>query len=77
MCSSDLVEVIGIGQQDLDAQILGQVALGEALDGSLRTDGHENGSFNGAVRCVEQAGASARVGAFGDDFEGDLGQIRL
>ena len=65
--------MIGVGQQDPDAEILGEVALGEAFDGGLRADRHEDGGFDGPVRGVEQAGAGAGVRAFGDHFEGDLG----
>src|ERR1019366_9183813 len=70
------VEVVGVGQQNGDAQIFGQVALGQAFDCGLRADGHEYRRFDDAVRRMEQSGAGAGVRAFGDDFEGDLGQLR-
>ena len=70
------VEVVGIGQQDGDAKILGQIALGKAFDGGLGADGHEYRRFDGAVRRMEQSGAGTGMRAFGDDFEGDLGQPR-
>ena len=68
------VEMIGVGQQDADAEIFGQVALGEPFDRGLGAHGHEDGGFDGAVGRMQQAGAGARSGALGDDFEGDLPQ---
>jgi hypothetical protein len=38
----------------------------------LGADGHEDRSFDGPVGGVEEAGAGAGGGTFGDDFEGDL-----
>ncbi len=55
----------------------GEVALGEAFDGGLGADGHEDRGFDGAVGGVENAGAGAGVRALGQEFEGDLGQLRL
>ena len=70
-------QVIGIGEQDLDVEILGEVALGQSLDRGLRADGHEDGRLDVAVRGMEQAGAGAGVGTLGKDFEGNLAQVRL
>jgi hypothetical protein len=61
----------------LHAEIFGQVALGESFDRGLRADGHEDRRFDGPVRRVQQSRAGAGVRAFGDDFEGDLGQLDL
>ena len=58
-------QMIGIGQQDLDAEILGEVALGESFDRGLRADRHEYRRFDGAMRGVEQAGARAGLRALG------------
>ena len=44
------IQVIGVGQQDADAEILGQVARAQPLDGGLRAHRHEHGGFDGAVR---------------------------
>jgi len=71
------VKMIRIGQQNADAQVVGEVALGEPFDGGLRAHRHEDRGFNGAMRRVKQARARAGMRAFGDQFEGDLGQIRL
>ena len=67
------VEMVGVGEQDFDAEVVGEVALIETLDGGLGADGHEDRGFDDAVRGVEQAGAGAGGGTFGDDLEGDLG----
>ena len=61
--------MIGVGEDDLGVQLVGQVALGEAFDGGLRADRHEDRRLDGAVGGVEQAGARAGVGAFGLQFE--------
>jgi len=66
------VEVVGVGEHDFDAEVGREVALVETLDGSLRADGHEDRSFDGAMRGVEEAGAGAGGGTLGDDLEGDL-----
>ena len=71
------IKMIGVGQQDLDAEILGQVALAEAFDRSLRPHRHEDRCLDGPVGRVEQPGAGAGVRALGYDLEGDLGQVRL
>ena len=70
-------EVIGVGEDDFGAEVLGEIALREAFDGGLGADGHEDGSFDIAVGGVEDAGAGAGVGAFGDDVEGDLAQASI
>ncbi len=66
------VEVIGVGEQDFDAEIGGEVALVEPFDGGLGADGHEDRGLDGSMRRVQQTGAGAGGGTFGDDFEGDL-----
>ncbi len=68
------VEVIGIAEEDLDVEILGEVALGEALDGGLGADGHEDGRADIAVRGMQYPGAGPGDGALGLDFEGDLAE---
>ena len=69
------VKMIGIRQQNRHAEIVGQVALRESLDGGLGADRHEDRGFDGAVRRMQQACAGAGVRALGDDFKGDLGQL--
>ena len=69
------IEVVGVGEEDGDAKVVGEIALRESFDGGLGADGHEDGGFDGSVRRVEQSGAGASVGAFGLEFEGDLGQV--
>ena len=44
------VEVIGVGQQDADAEVVREVALREAFDRGLRADRHEDRGFDGSVR---------------------------
>src|SRR5579872_3634970 len=66
--------MIGVGQQNLNAQVFGQVALRQPLDRSLRSHGHEHRSFDGSVSGVEQAGARPCAGALGDYFKRDLRQ---
>ena len=61
----------GRHSDDAAAQFLAQVALGEAFDGGLRAHGHEDGRGNVAVIGVEDAGAGAGHGAFGEEFEVD------
>ena len=71
------VEMVGVGEQDPHAQVLRQVALGQALDGGLRAHGHEYGRLDGSMRGMQQARAGAGVRALGHYFEGELGQLRL
>ena len=63
------VEMVGVGEEDLDAEVFGEIALGESFDGGLGADGHEDGSFDFAVGGVEEPGAGTGLGALGDDFE--------
>ena len=58
-------QVIGVGEDDFGVQLVGQIALHDALDGGLRADWHEHGGFDDAVRGVDEAGARAGVGALG------------
>ena len=58
-------QVIGVGQDDLGVEFVGQVALQNAFDGGLRAHRHEDRRFDDAVRGVEQSGARAGVGALG------------
>jgi len=71
------VEVVGVGQEDFDAEIFGEIAVGEAFDSGLRADEHEDRGFDGAVRGVQEAGAGARVRALGDYFEGNGAQVEI
>ena len=68
--------MVGVGQQDRNAEILSQIALGEPFDRGLGTDQHEDRSFDSPVRRMQQSRACTSVGAFGNDFKGDLGQRR-
>src|SRR5581483_107862 len=54
------VKMIGIAEQDLDAESFEHI-LRHAFDGGLRTDRHENGRFNGAVWRVQ--GSTSRGSA--------------
>ena len=57
------IQMIGIGEDDLRVQIAKEIARENPLDGRLCTDRHEDRGFNVAVRCVQNAGASARLRA--------------
>ena len=72
--SGPQVEMIGVGQQDLHAEIFGEVALREPFDRRLCAHRHEDRRLDRAVRRVQQPRAGTRVRTFGDDFEGDLRQ---
>jgi len=68
-------KMVGVGQQDGDVEVFGKVALGQAFNGGLGSDGHENRGLDGAVRGVKQAGTGARPGALCHHFESDLPQV--
>eukprot|EP00456_Euglypha_rotunda_P050579 TRINITY_DN40712_c0_g1_i1.p1 TRINITY_DN40712_c0_g1~~TRINITY_DN40712_c0_g1_i1.p1 ORF type:complete len:123 (-),score=17.50 TRINITY_DN40712_c0_g1_i1:313-681(-) len=63
------VEVVGIRQNDFGVQILFQLRRGQAFDGSLGADGHENGGFDDSVRGMNPSGTGAGDGAFGLQFK--------
>jgi hypothetical protein len=67
-------KMIGVGEQNLDPEVVREITLGQPLDSRLRADGHEDGRFDSSVRRVEKPGASAGVRAFGDNFKGDGAQ---
>src|SRR5438876_7688656 len=67
------VEMIGIAEDDPGIQLVGQIALGESLDGALCSDRHEYGRFDIAMRCMQHPRAGAGNWAFGVDIEGDPG----
>src|SRR5690242_19084675 len=62
-------QVIRVGQDDLSAEIVFEVALGNAFDRSLCANRHEDGGLDDSVRGVKQAGARARIRALGLEFE--------
>ncbi len=62
------IKMIGVGQQDLDAQRF-QFLLPHALDGTPRAHGHEHGRLHRAVGGVQQPGPRARDLVFSDDFK--------
>ena len=66
------IQVIGVGQDDACAQVFGEIAFAEPLDGSLRAHRHEDRRFDGAVGGVQEPGARPRVRALGHHFEGDF-----
>lgn len=56
------VEMIGVGKDDFRAEFFERF-LGKSFNGGLRTDRHEEGSFNRAVRRGQAAAARAgRIG---------------
>ena len=66
------MEVISVPQNDRRFEVFVEIALGEAFNGGLGADGHEDWGGDVAVFGVEDAGAGARYWALGDEFEGDL-----
>ncbi len=52
-------EVVGVGEDDRRVEIVPEVALGEAFDGGLGADRHEDGGGDVAMFGVEDAGARA------------------
>ena len=70
-------QVVGIGEQNLDAEFSGEVAFGQALDCGLRPDRHENRRSDGPVRGVEQARPRPGARALGHHFEEDLAQVSI
>lgn len=71
------IKMIGIREQDPDAELFGEVALREAFDRGLRAYRHEDRGLDGAVRRVEQTSPRTGEGALGDRLEGDGSQVRL
>ena len=69
--------MIGVGEQETNAQVFAEIALGQPFDCGLRAHGHEDRCFDGSVRGVEQAGARTCCAALGHYFKGNLGQLRL
>src|SRR5579875_643270 len=62
-------EVVGVGQDNLRSQILEKITRCEALYGALCSDGHEDRRLDGPMSRMEDASASARLRASGDDFK--------
>ncbi len=58
-------KMICVRQHDLGAEVIGEVAREDSLDGGLGADGHEDGGFDGPVVSVEEACARAGFGAGG------------
>jgi hypothetical protein len=65
-------EVIGIGQDDAGLEVIEEVVLVESLDGCLGADWHKYGRRDIAMFGVQDACAGTSLGAFGEEFEGDL-----
>ena len=70
-------QVVGVAEDDAGVEVFPEVALGEAFDGGLGADGHEDGRRDVAVFGVQNAGAGAGFRAFGEEFEGDLAQSSI
>jgi hypothetical protein len=58
-------QVIGVGQQDANVQVLGQIPLSQTFDGGLRSHGHEYGRVDGSMRRVQHPGARTGLVALG------------
>jgi hypothetical protein len=61
-------QMVGVAEQYLDRQRL-ELRDGHALYCRLRADGHEYGSFNGAVSEVKPSSSSASAGIFAEDLK--------
>lgn len=71
-------KMVGVAEDDAGLEFVPKIPLVETFDRCLGADRHENGGRNVAVFGVQNARASARNRAFGEEFEGDLaGQLRL
>ncbi len=68
------IKMIGVAEENANAEIVEQVALREAFDRGLGADGHKDGRRDGAVRRMENTDARARGGALVRDFEVDVTQ---
>ena len=58
--------MVGISEEDLNAEVVSEVALGKAFHSGLGADGHEDGRLNGAVGRVEETSPGTGVRALGD-----------
>ena len=67
-------QVIGVGENDLGAQVLHGLG-GNALDVGLGAHGHEDRGLDIAMRRVEDAGARMRLGILGDDLVFEQGLV--
>ena len=68
------VEVIGVREEDLHAEIFGQCSLGESFDRGLSAYRHEDRCLDGSVVRVEASGAGVGMGALRLELEERLGQ---
>jgi hypothetical protein len=57
--------MIGVAKENACVDVIGEVALGEALNGRLRANRHEDRGFDIPVRGAQDSGAGAREGTFG------------
>ena len=62
-------QMVGVGQDDLRAQVPLQIALGNTFDRSLRANRHEDRGFDDAMSGMQQPRPRAGVGAHGLKFE--------
>lgn len=70
------VQVIGVAEDDGGLEFVVEVALGEAFNGALGADGHEDGGGDVAVGGVEDTGPGFGFRTLCKEFEGDLaGQV--
>src|SRR5438552_1554566 len=61
--------MVGVREQNLDIEVLSQVALRQALDGGLGAHRHEHRRFYGSMRGVLQSRSRVRDGTLGHDFK--------
>ncbi len=70
-------QVIGVGENDPGIEIVLEIARGKRFHGRLGTHRHEDRRLDGAVRRMQETGASARFGTRGLYFESEPGHPGL
>ena len=63
------VEVVGVAQDDVGLDVVGEQVGPDGFDGALGSDGHKNRGRNRPVGGVEQPAARRRMGVFCVDFK--------
>ena len=68
------IQMLGVAQDDLGADILLQLLMIHAFDGTDGADGHEDGSMDVAMVCRNQSAAcgTERIGGGLDKFHRSL-----
>jgi hypothetical protein len=70
-------QMVGVSQDDFGVQTVFEIALHQAFHSGLRADRHEYGSFNHAVRGVQQARTRASDRTLGLNLESKSRHLAL